>query len=68
MTPNQAFLMNFQKNDGEKVLLGDNGTRDVKGTSSVQIATHDGMIRILTNVKYVPELKHNLISHGELNK
>ncbi|KAL4029866.1 hypothetical protein IC575_008094 [Cucumis melo] len=68
MTPHRDFLTNFQKVDGGKVLLGDNGTCDVKGTGSVQIATHDGMVRILTNVRYVPKLKRNLISLGELDR
>ncbi|KAL0537750.1 hypothetical protein IC582_026735 [Cucumis melo] len=68
MTPHRDFLTNFQKVDGGKVLLGDNGTCDVKGTGSVQIATHDGMVRILTIVRYVPKLKRNLISLGELDR
>ncbi|KAA0043293.1 Retrovirus-related Pol polyprotein from transposon TNT 1-94 [Cucumis melo var. makuwa] len=68
MTPNWDFLINFQKSGGGKVLLGDNGTCDVKGTSSVHIATHDRMIKILTNVRYVPKLKRNLISLGELDR
>ena len=53
---------------GGKVLLGDNDTCDVKETGSVHIATHDGLIRMLTNVRYVPELKRNLISLGELDR
>ena len=68
MTPNQDFLINFQKSDGGKVLLGDNGSRDVKETGLVQIAIHDEMIRMLTNVSYVPKLKRNLISLGELGR
>ncbi|TYK10854.1 Retrovirus-related Pol polyprotein from transposon TNT 1-94 [Cucumis melo var. makuwa] len=64
MTPNQDFLINFQKSDGGKVLLGDNSTYQVKEIGSIQIATHDGMIRKLTNARYFPELKRNLISLG----
>ena len=48
--------------------MGENGTCDVKEIDSVQIATHDGMIRMIPNVRYVPELKCNLISLGELDK
>jgi len=29
---------------------------------------HDGIIKTLTAVRYVPELKRNLISLGELDK
>ncbi|KAL0534607.1 hypothetical protein IC582_028898 [Cucumis melo] len=68
MTPYRDFLTNFQKGDGGKVLLGGNVTCDVKGTGSVQIATHDGIVRILTNATYVPKLKRNLISLSELDR
>ena len=67
MTHNQDFLINFQKNDGGKILLGDNGTRDVKETDSVQITKKNGTIRMHTTMSYVPELKCNLISLGEYN-
>ncbi|KAA0067462.1 Retrovirus-related Pol polyprotein from transposon TNT 1-94 [Cucumis melo var. makuwa] len=57
-----------EKSDEGKVLLGDNGTCDAKETSSIEIATHDRMIRMLTNVSYVVELKRNIISLGELDR
>ncbi|TYK26800.1 copia retroelement pol polyprotein-like [Cucumis melo var. makuwa] len=44
------------------------GYDSAKGTGSVQIATRDGMIKMLTSVRYVPEIKRNLISLGELNR
>ncbi|KAA0060160.1 Retrovirus-related Pol polyprotein from transposon TNT 1-94 [Cucumis melo var. makuwa] len=66
MTPNRDFFINFQKSDEGKVLLGDNGTCDVKGTGLVQIESHYRMIRMLTNVSYVP--KCNLISLGKLDR
>ena len=61
MTPNRDFLIDFHKNNGKKSYWKDNGTCDVNGTMLVQSATHDGMIRKLTNMKYVHELKRNLI-------
>ncbi|KAA0059169.1 retrotransposon protein, putative, Ty1-copia subclass [Cucumis melo var. makuwa] len=39
-----------------------------KGTGSVQITTHYGMVGILINVRYVQKLKRNLISLGELDR
>ncbi|KAA0067882.1 Retrovirus-related Pol polyprotein from transposon TNT 1-94 [Cucumis melo var. makuwa] len=51
IAPNRDFLINFQKSDGGKILLGDNDTCDLKRTSSIQIVTHDRMIKILTNVR-----------------
>ncbi|XP_070015224.1 uncharacterized protein [Nicotiana sylvestris] len=35
-------------------------------TSTIQIRMHDGVVRILTDVRYVPELKKNLIALGTL--
>ncbi|TYK09563.1 Retrovirus-related Pol polyprotein from transposon TNT 1-94 [Cucumis melo var. makuwa] len=57
-----------EKSDEGKVLLGENGTCDAKETSSIEIATHDRMIIMLTNVSYVLELKRNIISLGELDR
>ncbi|XP_038902392.1 uncharacterized protein LOC120089034 [Benincasa hispida] len=61
-------VSNREENDGGSVLLGNNGACDVKGIGSVRIATCDGMIEILTNVRYVLELKQNLISLGKLDR
>ncbi|TYK04255.1 Retrovirus-related Pol polyprotein from transposon TNT 1-94 [Cucumis melo var. makuwa] len=66
MTSNRDVFINFQKSDEGKVLLGDNGTCDVKGTGLVQIESHYRMIRMLTNVSYVS--KRNLISLGKLDR
>ena len=49
-------------------MFGDNGTYDVKEIRSVLIVTHDGLIKMLINVKYVPELRRNIISPGELDR
>ena len=68
MTSNRDFLTDFQKNDEGKALLGENSIGDVKGTGLVQIATHDGMIKKLTNVRYIPELKCNITSLSELDR
>ena len=34
---------------------------------SVRIKTHDGLVRIIPNVRHVPELRRNLISLGMLD-
>lgn len=48
------------------VLLGDNKACPVSGIGSVVIKMHDNIQRTLTDVRYVPELKRNLISIGAL--
>ena len=33
---------------------------------TLQIKTHDGVMRTLTNVRHIPDVKHNLILVGTL--
>ena len=46
--------------------MGNNAQCNVVGIGTIQIKTHDGIIRTLTNVHHVPDLKRNLISLGTL--
>ncbi|XP_073120187.1 uncharacterized protein [Henckelia pumila] len=39
----------------------------IKGSGNIEIRMHDGIDRVLTNERYVPELKRNLISLGTLD-
>ncbi|XP_038975178.1 uncharacterized protein LOC120106276 [Phoenix dactylifera] len=48
--------------------LGDDHPCKVAGVGNIKVRMYDGVIRILTNVKYVSELKKNLISLGYLEK
>ena len=48
--------------------MGNNTTRKVVGVGSVKMKMFDGMVRTLTDVRYVPGLKKNLISLGTLDK
>jgi len=50
------------------VLLGDNKPCKIKRFGSIRFKFHDGAERILTKVRYVPELKRNLISLGEFDR
>ena len=50
--------------DGGVVLMGNNAQCKAVGTGTIRIKMHDGMIRTLTNVRHVPNLKRNLISLG----
>ena len=54
--------------DGGKVLLGNNLAYKVAGIGSVIIKMYDGTIRSLEQVRYVPELKRNLISLGMIDQ
>ncbi|GJW04115.1 retrovirus-related pol polyprotein from transposon TNT 1-94 [Tanacetum coccineum] len=50
------------------VLLGDNRECKIKGIGKVRVQLRDGSSFVLNNVRYIPELKRNLISLGTLEK
>ena len=54
--------------NGDFVRMGDDNPCEIIGIGSVQIKTHDGMIRILKNVRHIPGMKRNLISLSTLDK
>ncbi|KAL8523239.1 hypothetical protein ACS0TY_013272 [Phlomoides rotata] len=64
MNPIREWFQDFQNQDGGSVLLGNDQTCRVKGISSVRIRMFDGVTRVRRNVRYVPDLRRNLISLG----
>ena len=48
--------------------IGDDNPCEIVGISSVQIKTHDGMIRTLKNVRHILGMKRNLISLSTFDK
>ena len=56
MTPNKAFFQTFESVDGGNVTMGNNTTCKVVGVGSVKMRMFDGMVRALTDVRYVPGL------------
>ncbi|KAL8503329.1 hypothetical protein ACS0TY_022168 [Phlomoides rotata] len=67
MTHIREWFSDLQLINGGTVLLGNNQVCKVMGIRSVKIKMHDGVTRLLTNVRYVPELRRNLISLGLLD-
>nr|XP_016499027.1 PREDICTED: uncharacterized protein LOC107817677 [Nicotiana tabacum] len=51
---------------GGVVQLGNNVTCNVIAKGTIRFRMHDDVVRTLTDVRYVPELKKNLISLGTL--
>jgi hypothetical protein len=47
--------------------MGNDISCKVVGVGSIQIKMFDGTVKILTDVKHIPELRKNLISLGVLN-
>ena len=51
---------------GGSVTMGNDAVSQTVGIGSVRIRCHDGVVRILTDVRHVPDLRMNLISLGTL--
>ena len=68
MTPRSDIFFDFLECDGGRVLLGDNRECKIRGIGKVRVQLKDGSSFVLNNVRYIPELKRNLISLGTLEK
>ncbi|GJR89434.1 retrovirus-related pol polyprotein from transposon TNT 1-94 [Tanacetum coccineum] len=68
MTPRRDFLFDFKEFNGGTVLLGDNRACAITGTRKVRVQMKDCSSFVLENVRYIPELKRNLISLGTLDR
>ncbi|GKB92439.1 retrovirus-related pol polyprotein from transposon TNT 1-94, partial [Tanacetum coccineum] len=68
MTPRLDILFDFLECDGGRVQVGDNRECKIRGIGKVRIQLRDGSSFVLHNVRYIPELKRNLISLGTLEK
>ena len=64
--PNRDWFSSFEKLDGCSVIIGDVRPCNIEGIGTVQIKMFDGMVRELKEIRYVPQLKRNLISVGAL--
>ena len=49
------------------VLLGNNKICRIRGIGSIKLRLHNGAIRMLTGVRFIPEIKRNLIYVGVLD-
>ena len=68
MTPHRKFFSTYKNFDGGSVTMGNDATCKVVGIGKVQIKMFDGVVRTLSEVRHVPNLKKNLISLGTLDK
>ena len=59
-------FFSFEKLDGCSVVMGDDRPYNMKRIGTVHIKMFDGMVLELKKVRYVPELKKNLIPVGVL--
>ncbi|GKD58547.1 retrovirus-related pol polyprotein from transposon TNT 1-94 [Tanacetum coccineum] len=68
MTPRLDIFFDFLECDGVSVLLGDNRECKIRGLGKVRVQLRDGSSFLLHNVRYILELKRNLISLGNFEK
>lgn len=67
MCPNRNWFQDLDETDGT-VSLGNNQTCRIKGVGSIFLRVHDGTVKMLLDVRFIPEVKRNLISLGTLEK
>jgi len=66
ITCHKEWLINFNAEKRSKVQFADNSTLKVEGTGDVVILRKDGSKAVIANVLFVPEMKCNLLSIGQL--
>ncbi|GKV41367.1 hypothetical protein SLEP1_g48909 [Rubroshorea leprosula] len=64
----KSTFANLDESCQDKVKFGDNSTIAVKGRGQVTIRAKDNSIQTISNVLYVPDLKSNLLSLGQLQE
>ena len=66
MCPNRDWFSSFEKLDRYFGVMADDHPCHMEGICTVLVKMFDGMVRELKDVRYVPQLKRNLISVGAL--
>jgi hypothetical protein len=67
MSPKRDWFTTYESVNGGSVLMGNNVACKIVGIGTIRIRMHDGIMRTLTNVRHIPDLKKNLISLGTLD-
>ena len=68
MCPELDWFHNIKSYDGGKVYMGDDSTYKITGIGNIKLKMSDGMVRTLRDVRYIPGLRRNLISLGQLDQ
>ncbi|GJY83827.1 putative polyprotein [Tanacetum coccineum] len=67
MSPNRDWFVTYEEFDGRHVFMGNDSPCKIVSIGTIRIKIHDGVVRTLTDVHHVPDLKNNLISLGALD-
>ncbi|KAG8478970.1 hypothetical protein CXB51_028852 [Gossypium anomalum] len=67
MSPNRDWFTTYETVSEGVVLMGNNASCKIAGVGTIKVKMFDGVVRTLSDVRYVPELKRNLISLSTLD-
>ena len=62
MCPNKGWFFCLKMLEGGIVFVGNDDPCKTMGIGTIQLKNHNGLIQVLTDVRYVPSLKKNVIS------
>lgn len=68
MTGNHEWFTKLDQTTVGRVRFGDDSKVEIKGRGSVILEGKSGQQRVLTDVYYIPSLKSNIISLGQLDE
>ncbi|KAG8499425.1 hypothetical protein CXB51_005933 [Gossypium anomalum] len=61
MSPNRDWFTTYETVSEGVVLMGNNASCKIAGVGIIKVKMFDGVVRTLSDVRHVPELKRNLI-------
>lgn len=67
LCPNISWFSNFDDGFKQTMKLGNYSTMEIVGKSNVKLKMN-GLMHMVTNVYYFPELKNNLLCIGQLQE
>ena len=66
MSGNESMFSFINKNYKSEIKMGNNGIVPIMGKESIMIRTKQGEKKEIQNVYFSPNVKHNLMSVGQL--
>ncbi|KAG8474442.1 hypothetical protein CXB51_034036 [Gossypium anomalum] len=67
MSPNRDWFTTYKMVSECVVLMGNNASCKITSVGTIKVKMFDGVVRTLSDIRYVPELKRNLISLSTLD-
>jgi hypothetical protein len=67
MTPNRDWFHTYELISEGSVFMGDNHALEIAGIGTIKLKMYDGLIRTISGVRHVKDLKKNLLSIGQFD-